>query len=115
MGSVSVIKSGWPTVTYIDSNGNSWDMTGNRPWRNNNPGNLWFPNDEWAYNSGAIGRDSAGFGIYPDYETGRQALEDWWQRHSDRNETIEEAVKKYAPPNENNRQGVKSLLGSLAV
>ena len=42
---------------------------GNRPTRNNNPGDL-----KYAGQSGATGKDSAGFAIFPDASTGFQAL-----------------------------------------
>jgi hypothetical protein len=42
---------------------------GSRPQRNNNPGDLKF-----AGQAGAIGKDAAGFAIFPDAATGFQAL-----------------------------------------
>jgi hypothetical protein len=46
-----------------------FNSPGTRPARNHNPGDLKF-----AGQAGAIGRDSAGFAIFPDDATGFQAL-----------------------------------------
>ena len=45
---------------------------GSRSWRNNNPGNIKY--GVFARACGATGRDSGGFAIFPDYETGFSAL-----------------------------------------
>jgi len=42
---------------------------GSRSFRNNNPGNLKFSGQ-----FGAVGADANGFAIFPDYDTGREAL-----------------------------------------
>jgi hypothetical protein len=69
---------------------------GNRPWRNNNPGNI---SDKEAY--GAIGHDGT-FAIYPDPQTGMNALNTKLQQPNWQNLTIEEAMGKYAPPTDGN-------------
>jgi hypothetical protein len=95
---------------YIDENGNCQIVTGSRPWRNNNPGNLEYK--DFAKSHGAIGDDGR-FAIFPDYETGRDALKKLFfgdddQGHYDDgidrkyfNKTIEEAIEQFAPRNEN--------------
>jgi hypothetical protein len=86
---------------YTDEKGNRIELDGDRPWRNNNPQDLRYSTDSRAKADGAIGRDSNGFGIFPDYDTGLQAMKDWWRRKTDAGKTIEEAVKIAAPPSEN--------------
>jgi hypothetical protein len=46
-----------------------FNSAGSRPQRNNNPGDL-----KYAGQPGAIGKDSAGFAVFPDAGTGFQAL-----------------------------------------
>ncbi|MEW6741102.1 MAG: hypothetical protein AB1325_14530 [Nitrospirota bacterium] len=111
---ISAQQAGRATV-YTDAQGNRIKMEGNRPWRNNNPGNLRFTTDAAAREAGAIGRDKDGFAIFPDYETGRQALENWWQKRAEQGKTIKEALEKYAPKNENDLEsyltGVEKAIG----
>ena len=54
-------------IEYEDS----FKQGGSRNWRNNNPGNMAFSN--WAAQHGAIGRDSAGFAIFPTLVDGERA------------------------------------------
>jgi hypothetical protein len=51
--------------------GDSYKQGGSRNWRNNNPGNMAFSN--WTVQHGAIGRDSAGFAIFPTLVDGEHA------------------------------------------
>lgn len=79
---------------------------GSRSYRNNNPGNIWdgttstkkkriWPN---------IPIDKQGFLIYPDYETGRKALEKDITIKINRGMSLESLFYMYAPPNENNTE-----------
>ena len=62
-------------VIYRDEDGNEiLRAGGNRPWRNHNPGNLFFSGLKAARAAGALGTDLDGFGIFPDVETGQRAL-----------------------------------------
>jgi hypothetical protein len=114
MGAVSA-KSVGTTVTYTYSDGSRIKLTGNRPWRNNNPGNLRYGSTDAATDDGALGRDKGGFGIFPDYETGHKAMIAWWQKKADKGQTIKEALKAYAPPGENDLErylnGVEKATG----
>ncbi|MDE6250861.1 MAG: hypothetical protein K2M34_04515 [Alphaproteobacteria bacterium] len=67
---------------------------GTRAWRNNNPGNLRYY--DFAKNNGAIG-EAGKFAVFPDEETGMQALYKLLQTESYRNLTIENALKRYDP------------------
>lgn len=71
---------------------------GSRAWRNNNPGNL--RKSIFATEQGAIG-EAGGFAVFPDYQTGRQALKALLKTETYKTLTIEDAVKRYAPPKEN--------------
>ncbi len=68
---------------------------GSRSWRNNNPGNL-IPGD-FAYENGAIGK-AGGFAIFPDYQTGYDALTSRLQTPPYSGWTLSKAIEVYAPP-----------------
>lgn len=62
------------SVIYTDSLGKQWQfLGGNRPWRNQNPGNL-VPG-KVSKRNGAIGKADK-FAVFPDYEAGHAALLD---------------------------------------
>lgn len=86
------------TVIYTDRDGRVWVFSGgNRPWRNQNPGNL-VPGDVSKRN-GAIGV-AGGFAIFPSYENGHVALLDSLKnKHG--NKDIDKLIKTLAPPKEN--------------
>jgi len=67
---------------------------GTRAWRNNNPGNLRYY--DFAKRNGAIGV-AGNFAVFPDEETGMQALYNLLQTDSYKNLTITNALKRYAP------------------
>jgi RHS repeat-associated protein len=71
---------------------------GSRSWRNNNPGNVRMSNLMKA--NGAIGA-AGGFAVFPDYQTGMNALSALLQSNTYRNLTIGSFLQVYAPPNEN--------------
>jgi len=66
------------TVQYFDEKGNmTMRIGGTRAWRNNNPGNLVKSSYSMSKKRGAIGKSGDSehtYPIYPDYETGHQAL-----------------------------------------
>lgn len=67
---------------------------GTRAWRNNNPGNLRYY--DFAKSNGTIG-EAGKFAVFPDEETGMQALYKLLQTDSYKNLTIENALKRYDP------------------
>ena len=74
---------------------------GTLAWRNNNPGNIRMT--EWARANGAIGVGPSGFAIFPTPEIGKQAIVNLLREGKNyRNNTIEGAISRYAPPSENN-------------
>lgn len=99
---------GWNRVRGTD--GNIYTLKGDYNWRSNNPGNIEygpFAISQGAIGSGAVpqGRDR-GFAIFPSLSAGeeaRRALQFESPRYRDL--TIEQAISRYAPPNENDTQG----------
>lgn len=86
------------SVIYTDTSGKQWQFEGgNRPWRNQNPGNL-VPGNVSKRN-GAIGK-AGGFAVFPDYETGHGALLDSL-KNAHGNKDIPTLMKVYAPEKEN--------------
>jgi hypothetical protein len=90
---------GQPTVVeYAD--GKVESRTGDRNWRNNNPGNLEY--GDFAKSKGAIGTDGR-FAIFSSPEAGRAAKSQLlFEGRRYKDNTIEGAISAYAPPNENN-------------
>ena len=85
---------------YVGNDGNIYEFSGgSRAWRNNNPGNL--EDGKFARNNGAIGSDGR-FAIFPDTATGFNAMAGLLATSSYQKLTIEGAINRYAPPNENN-------------
>jgi len=77
-------------------------QTKTRGERNNNWGNIRFsPNAKFK---GIIGVDKDGFSIFSSTELGNRALLKVLETYFDKRklDTIEEIIKRYAPPNENN-------------
>ena len=69
---VKAKKSGPRSVTYWDEDGSSVTYQGgNRPWKNQNPGNL--GKGAWSNRHGAIGSEGK-FAIFPNYDIGRAAI-----------------------------------------
>ena len=86
------------SVIYTDENGDQFvASSGDRNWRNNNPGNL-KPGNVSRRNGqiGVVG----GFAVFPDPQTGHQALLDsLLTAHG--NESLAQMIKVYAPNSEN--------------
>lgn len=70
---------------------------GSVSYRNNNPGNL-----KYANQPGATGEDANGFAIFPDYQTGLQALDNQIALDASRGLTIAQFTAKYAPAQDSN-------------
>jgi hypothetical protein len=85
---------------------------GSRAWRNNNPGNIRI--SDFSISKGAIGSEGD-FAIFPTYEMGYSAIGDLLAGPAYNNLTIYQAIRKYAPPIENNtssyQQQVKKYTG----
>lgn len=74
---------------------------GTRSWRNRNPGNL--KDGPFARRMGAIGRDGAGFAVFPDEATGRKAQAALlFDNERYKNLSIRQAIARYAPGSDGN-------------
>jgi hypothetical protein len=89
------------SVVYTDAEGNDWIFEGgNRPWRNQNPGDL-VPGNISKRN-GAIG-SAGGFAVFPDYQAGHSALMDSL-KSTYGNRDIRALMEAYAPKKENDTE-----------
>lgn len=100
-------------VVYYLSNGDEVVRSGGtRAWRNNNPGCIRPGSIADAY--GAIG-SAGGFAVFPDEQTGIDAITGLLLSDKYCNKTIGSALYSYAPPFENNtvayQQYVRRLTG----
>ncbi len=87
------------SITYMDKDGNKYFRKGgSRAWRCNNPGNL--DATAFAKRHGSIGADNRE-AIFPDYETGHQALAALLHGSTYSKLSIYDAIFRYAPPSEN--------------
>lgn len=87
------------TVSYIDDAGREEIREGgSRSWRNCNPGNI--RKGDFSISCGAIGDDGS-FAIFPDEDTGSQAIVSLLKSKSYIELSLRDAVFRYAPPSEN--------------
>lgn len=107
---VLVPDSGLPIVEILEtgpgynkvrlSDGSIVKRTGDRNWRNNNPGNIEY--GDFTRNRGAIGTDGR-FAIFPDVATGRAAKQALlFEGKNYKDKTIAEAIYRWAPPSDGN-------------
>jgi hypothetical protein len=78
--------------------------TGNRPWRDNNPGDITMsPKDKspFATRHGAIGSEG-GFAIFPNAQTGFSALSALLSTDSYQSRSILDTMNRFAPASDNN-------------
>jgi hypothetical protein len=88
--------SGKTTVKYED--GTTAVLTGSRPIRNNNPGNLEY--GPFAQSQGAVGSDGR-YAVFPTKDTGWQAKINLLKTNTYQSLSIKDAFNRYAPPSEN--------------
>ena len=86
-------------------------LTGDHPFRDNNPGDI--KSGDFATRHGAIGSDK-GIAIFPNAATGSQALHTLLSGPSYKNLTVDQAVKRFAPPNENDTAAYQASVRSGA-
>ena len=90
------------SVEYKQPSGNRYIKRGGTlAWRNNNPGNI--KDSDFVRRKGALGNNK-GFAVFPDYETGRQAMKDLFETNSYENINVKKALQRYAPKNENDTE-----------
>ncbi len=109
---VEAAGRGWTRVRTSD--GQSVTLKGTRNWRNNNPGNIEF--GPFARSMGAIGTDGR-FAVFPSYDAGRQAKASLlFDSPKYNTKTIAGAIKRYAPPTENNTSRyVRAVTNALGL
>lgn len=99
MTPVRAIQSG-KDVIFVAADGTQYKQVGGtRAWRNKNPGNIRM--SDFSRQAGAIG-EAGGFAVFPDEQTGMQAIKRLLRGKNYNNLTIANAVSRYAPPSENN-------------
>ncbi len=109
---VEVVDAGKGWTQVRDAEGNVYKLEGARNWRNNNPGNIEY--GPFARSLGAVGSDGR-FAVFPSYEAGRQAKEQLiFSSPSYRDLTLEQAISRYAPPNENNTRSYINQVAAAA-
>lgn len=109
---VEVVDAGQGWTKVRDAEGNVYKLEGARNWRNNNPGNIEY--GDFAKSLGAVGSDGR-FAVFPSYETGRQAKEQLiFSSPRYRDLTLEQAISRYAPPNENNTRAYINQVAAAA-
>jgi hypothetical protein len=84
---------------------------GDRNWRNNNPGNIEY--GDFAIKMGAIGSDGR-FAIFPSEAMGRTAQDALLKGEAYANKTAAEAIRKWAPSNENDSEKYIKTVANLA-
>jgi hypothetical protein len=82
----------------------------NRPQRNHNPGDIEY--GDFAKTHGATGSDGR-FAIFPDDETGKNALYALLKTPGYAKLTVDQAIAKFAPPNENNTKGYQASVHKM--
>lgn len=98
-------------VIVVDADGNRYKRSGGtRAWRNNNPGNI--RPGKFSRSAGAIG-SAGGFAVFPDEQTGMQAISKLLQTDSYINLTVAGAIARWAPPTENNTAGYQRRVAQL--
>jgi hypothetical protein len=96
VSATGVNGSGRTTVTYTD--GSTAVLTGPRPIRNNNPGNLEY--GDFARRHGAVGSDGR-YAVFPTKEKGWTAKVALLKTQTYQSLSIRDAFNRYAPPSEN--------------
>jgi peptidoglycan hydrolase-like protein with peptidoglycan-binding domain len=100
-GAIKRVIDAGPGFTDVETvDGKQFRRTGNRNWRNNNPGNLEFRGG-FSQSKGAVGHDGR-FAVFPTLEIGMKAKEDLVFGKNYVNLSIQDAIAKYAPETENN-------------
>ncbi|MBI1860144.1 MAG: DUF3892 domain-containing protein [Deltaproteobacteria bacterium] len=95
-------------VVYWNEDGSSVTYSGgNRPLRNQNPGNMGA--GPWANRHGAIGK-AGGFAVFPNYEVGRAAIFSRLQSPDFVSQSIWDAIPHYAPAKENDVAWYRKLV-----
>ena len=106
----SATESGYDVIVVAPDGKKYRRSGGTRAWRNNNPGNI--RPGKFTRSVGAIG-SAGGFAVFPDEQTGMQAITKLLLTNSYRNLTVAGAIRRWAPPSENNTAGYQRRVAQL--
>lgn len=112
---VSVVAAGGGWTEVKGADGKIYRVTGDRNWRNNNPGNLEYSPLTKSY--GAIGSDGR-FAIFPNLTVGENARQQLlFDSKGYEGLTLAQAISKYAPESDGNNtaQYIQTLANGLGV
>ena len=107
---VSATEAGRDVIYHYADNSRIRYTGGTRAWRNTNPGNLRYY--DFSKSMGAIG-GAGGFAVFPDEDAGMDALVRLLRTDTYRRRTIGDAVRRYAPPSENDTARYMQRLANL--
>ena len=104
------------TATYIYADGRTITLHGDRPYRNNNPGNLRYmgrTGADRARDAGALGVENGGFAMFPSVEAGEHALAAAIDQGAASRRSLSSFLNQYAPPaDHNNTAGYVAIVAA---
>ena len=93
------------TATYLYADGRTITLHGDRPYRNNNPGNLRYmgrSGPQRAQADGALGVEQGGFAMFPSAKAGEDALGAAIERGAASRRSLASFLNQYAPSTDHN-------------
>lgn len=107
---VSAYDENRSTIIVYANNVEEVRTGGTRAWRNNNPGNL--RNYRFSQSHNSLGT-AGGFAVFSSEEAGYAALMALLQTKTYQSLSIIDAIRRYAPPNENNTENYQNFIDSV--
>lgn len=101
----AAMRSAPGTATYVYADGYTITLYGDRPYRNNNPGNLRYvgrTGADRAQADGALGVEQSGFAMFPSVAAGESALGATIDRAASARRSLASFLNQYAPPSDGN-------------
>ncbi len=77
---------------------------GSKAWRNNNPGNVGC--SPFMQRRGMLACDDEGRAVFPDYETGEEAMRELLREGLYRSLNITDTMTRYAPPRDEDKKEI---------
>lgn len=102
---VAALRAAPGTATYLYADGRTITLHGDRPYRNNNPGNLRYmgrTGPQRARADGALGLEQGGFAMFPSAAAGEHALDAAINRAADAHQSLASFLNQYAPATDSN-------------
>ena len=107
--SARLISTNPKQIEYTTADGKKYIKKGGTPaWRNNNPGNIKYCDGRCINDKYAIGTDGT-FVVFPDFESGINAVKRLLRSNSYNNLTIAATIDQYAPKDDNNNTAAYQL------